>query len=82
MLFNIPNEILTLFRELETGLKEAIESGDIELANRFDRQLSNLAVSEISKELDRIDAANKRKADDYAQEQIDTAKTLGEGECQ
>jgi len=63
MLFNIPNEILQLFRELETGLKEAIESGDMEKAERFDRQLSNLAVSEISKELDRIDRANNRKAD-------------------
>ena len=61
MLFNIPNEILQLFRELETGLKDAIEAGDIERANRIDRQLSNLAVSEISKELDRIDIANRRK---------------------
>ena len=80
MLFNIPNEILQLFRELETGLKDAIEAGNLELANRYDRQLSNLAVSEISKELDRIEISNGYRANKYAQEQADTARTLGEGE--
>jgi len=61
MFLNVDSKILTLFRELESALKTAIENGDTESANRLDRQISNLAVNAISKELDRIDIANKRK---------------------
>lgn len=49
MTYQIPDEILNLYIEMEAAFSDAVSSNDTETANRFERQLSNMAMSQMDK---------------------------------
>lgn len=49
MTYQIPDEILNLYIEMEQAFSAAVSSNDMEMANRFERQMSNMAMSQMDK---------------------------------
>ena len=73
MTYQIPEEVISLYRELSDTFSACAMNGDEETAKRVVKQMSNIAMNEMMRVCGHGECQTD---DDYAQEQIDTARTL------